>query len=154
MILIAVHLGAVLATHAFTSHPQRASSPLKTIARQSKRGRSPSEAASVRRFVQDFYDWYIPMENRRDEARLNKVKLHKKDQADEMPDEIVAINSRPEMFSRELRHALLEDRKAQEKNSDYIVGIDFDPFTDAQDIANHGLAGRAEHKGHYWLVHV
>jgi hypothetical protein len=72
-------------------------------------------SASVRSFVQDFYNWYIPLAMRRNSK----------------PDYSIAIWMKPKLFSPELVHKLHEDAKAQAK-ADEIVGLDFDPFLASQ----------------------
>lgn len=81
---------------------------------------SPAPAAtesSCQKFVQDFYNWYLP-----------KAKTAKGD-----PDALV-LKEKPTFLSRELFKALKEDSDAQAKDkSGDIVGLDFDPFLNSQD---------------------
>lgn len=121
MILFAIHLYALVATQTLKGHPQHAG--------------SPAEVASARRFVQGFYDWYLP-----------RVLKGKGDP------EMEAVKSKGAMFSPELRRALLEDRVAQSKDPTEVVGLDFDPFLNSQDIAKTYKAGKVEHSGQRWLV--
>ncbi|HEX9510533.1 MAG TPA: hypothetical protein VF939_08620 [Puia sp.] len=77
---------------------------------------------SARIFVQKFYDWYFP---------LFAAPGGKKDT---IPSSTVAINQRGEYFDIPLRKALIDDAKAQSKATE-LVGLDFDPFLNAQDVA-------------------
>ena len=81
---------------------------------------APAPAAtesSCQKFVQDFYDWYLPR------ARTAKG----------TPDDLV-LKEKPTFLSRELFKALKEDSDAQAKDkSGDIVGLDFDPFLNSQD---------------------
>ncbi len=123
MILLAVQLYALLAvqTQKRPVHPA-----------------SPVEVASVRRFAQQFYDWYTPKAN-----------------ADNSIDaEHLALTTRPPAFSPELRRALLEDWTAQSKVTGGIVGIDWDPFLGGQDPESRYWVRRIQHRGQIWLVSV
>jgi hypothetical protein len=90
-------------------------------------GQDESLAASARQFVQDFYDWYIP--------------LAKKDQGGTYYD--ISIHWRPQAFSKALVRALKEDRDAQKAAKDDPVGLDFDPFLNAQDFCEKNTVGKA-----------
>jgi hypothetical protein len=70
---------------------------------------------SVRNFVQEFYRWYVPEAR---DLRTNSLQL--------------ALKDRSYAFSPELFKALKEDSDARGKASG-IVGLDFDPFLNAQD---------------------
>ncbi len=95
-----------------------------------------AESGSVRRFVQGFYDWYTPKAFGSGDA------------------ELAALKTKSEMFTPELRRALLEDWKASSENADEIVGLDFDPFLNSQDPYTKYLAEKVEKKGASWLVSV
>jgi hypothetical protein len=69
---------------------------------------------SCRQFVQSFYDWYLP--------RANMLR------GDSQSD---ALRSKKSDFSQELFRALDADRQAQARST-RIVGLDFDPFLNAQ----------------------
>jgi hypothetical protein len=74
---------------------------------------SPSDR-SCRQFVQSFYDWYLPMANTlRGDSLSNALRTKKSD------------------FSQRLYRALYANRQAQAR-SPRIVGLDFDPFFNAQ----------------------
>jgi len=102
---------------------------------------SRAEIASVRRFVQRFYDWYTP-----------KV-LHENVDAEHL-----ALVKKGAEFAPELRHALLDDWQAQHdwnaKGNDGIVGIDWDPFLSGQDPANRYCVKKIERNGKRWRVSV
>ena len=46
---------------------------------------------------------------------------------------MTAIDQRPELFETELLKGLKDDIEKQSKNSEEVVGIDYDPFTMSQD---------------------
>ena len=123
MTFLAFHAYAFLAVQTKTVHAQNNS--------------AQTETASVHRFVQGFYDWYLP-----------RVLKGGGDP------EMEVIKTKGTMFSPELRKALLEDRLAQSKDPSEVVGLDFDPFLNSQDIAKSYTVGKIEHKGQAWLVNV
>ncbi len=71
---------------------------------------------SCRKFVQAFYDWYVP----------KAVGGHAGRSSDS------ALKYKRSAFSPELARSLTEDSNAQSKTSE-IVGLDFDPFLGGQD---------------------
>jgi hypothetical protein len=73
--------------------------------------------ASLRGFVQGFYDWYVP-------KALG-------DNAGPAWD--LVLRSRSSDLSPQLVQALREDLTAQAKAKGEIVGLDFDPFLNSQD---------------------
>ena len=81
------------------------------------REETPSQSDAVRKFVQDFYDWYVPASHRASSDR---------------PADIV-LRERPSVFDSNLARELKEDSDAQSKVQGDIVGLDFDPFLAAQD---------------------
>ena len=70
---------------------------------------------SCRRFVQGFYDWYVP--------RILKS-------ADTYE---IVLKNKPGLFSPALIRMLREDLSAAKANSGEIDGLDFDPFLNSQD---------------------
>ena len=73
--------------------------------------------ASCQKFVQDFYDWYLP--------RVLRWKGRSGD---------LVLKEKPAVLSPELAKALKEDSEAQAKDkSGDIVGLDSDPFLNSQD---------------------
>lgn len=74
-------------------------------------------ARLARDFVQRFYDWYVPALNH----------SHSEPASD------VVLREKKELLSDELYSALEDDRDAQAQVTGELVGIDYDPFTFAQD---------------------
>ncbi len=72
--------------------------------------------ASCRAFVQEFYNWYVP--------------IALKDSTE--PSSNVALRQRAASFEPELLRLLQEDAAAN-AGDDEIVGLDFDPFLSSQD---------------------
>jgi hypothetical protein len=72
-----------------------------------------------KKFVQDFYDWYLPKAT----ADVNKQGSTA---------EVLALKKRPDDFSRALKSALLTDAAATAKSTE-VVGLDGDPFLNCQD---------------------
>src|SRR5579872_3330643 len=72
----------------------------------------PDESASCRRFVQAFYDWYLPVSQK----QLKE------------PASNLAWRQKPAMFAPDLVRALKADADAQARAKGDIVGLDFDPF--------------------------
>ncbi len=77
---------------------------------------------SCREFVQQFYDWYV-----------SRAELHLKSRLAGPPSNDV-LQFRPQSLSAELAQALKEDIEAQAKVKDDLVGLDFDPFLNSQDV--------------------
>jgi len=92
---------------------------------------------SLHAFVQDFYDWYVPIALR-DHA---------------VPAWDFALKYRKQVFSAELFRALKEDSDAQAKASD-LVGLDFDPFLNSQDPSKRYEADSSTQKGNEYEVKV
>jgi hypothetical protein len=95
-------------------------------------------AKSCRDVAQSFYDWYVPM------ALKEK----------EMSSSDVAVRDKASLFSPELVRALNEDSQAQKKTEDEIVGLDFDPFLNTQDLAQHYVLRNVTAKGDKCMVDV
>lgn len=93
------------------------------------------EAASVRKCVQGFYDWYVPRALKGD-VEMQTLKIKASD------------------FTPTLRKALIDDYNAQGKSKDEVVGLDADPFLNSQDVANTYTVKKIEHEGHAWLASV
>src|SRR5215472_11763578 len=81
-------------------------------------GGEGTEARSAQKFVQDFYVWYLKEEK----------KEHKEDLS------TFAFKTKPQWFSDALIQGLKEDEAAQAKDPGEVVGLDFDPFLNAQDV--------------------
>ena len=91
--------------------------------------------ASATRFVEGFYAWYVP-------AAQNGWGLQ------------VATLDSARLFAPALLAALRADGEAQAANPDEVVGLDGDPFLDAQDFCEEYHAGAAHRKGGAILVDV
>jgi hypothetical protein len=91
---------------------------------------------SVRKFVQEFYEWYVP---KAPDLCTNSLEL--------------ALKHRSYVFSIELFKALKEDSDAQARARE-IVGLDFDPFLDTQDPCDRYELRGITRKGNTYLVEV
>lgn len=65
-----------------------------------------------------------------------------------------ALETKPELFSKAIISGLHEDETAQAKSPGYIVGIDFDPFVNAQDTCGPYKTGEVTHVGTTYRVEV
>jgi len=103
-------------------------------------GKTPHEIQkSCKKFVQGFYDWYVPSLTKNTKG----------------PTAEVAIASKKASFDPLLYRKLKDDFDAQAKVSGEIVGLDFDPFLNAQDIMDKYVIGKVtEKKGGNYLVAV
>lgn len=97
---------------------------------------------SARVFVQKFYDWYAVLVSATLEKRVNS------------PPDMVAIKARGYYFDGPLRKALIDDANAQAKIPGEIVGLDFDPFSNAQDKRAGYQTGNVKQIGNTFLVDV
>lgn len=95
-------------------------------------------AENARRFVQAFYDWYLPLTSR---------------SAPDPPWE-AAVKRRGEDLSPELAGALRADLAAQAETHGAIAGLDFDPFLDTQDPCERYSAAAASLRRGRYLVPV
>ena len=96
------------------------------------------EAASAQSFVQGFYDWYVKQSQQ--DNNLSGVEL--------------ALRDKPGLFSAALTHALREDLAASAKSPDEVVGLDFDPFLNAQDVCAPYKTGKVTKQGDTYDVEV
>jgi len=93
-------------------------------------------APSLLGFVQRFYDWYVP--------------LMLDGQTGAAWD--VTLRSRRASFDSTLLRALIEDREASARDSNDVVGLDFDPFLASQDPCSAYKVGAAsKHGDRYWV---
>lgn len=76
------------------------------------------DAQAVKAFVQGFYDWYAEASQR--DCAPPGVEL--------------ALEEKSALFDAKLMRALREDLDASAKSPDKVVGLDFDPFLNAQDV--------------------
>jgi hypothetical protein len=106
------------------------------------RAHSGSDAKAIRtvkRFVQGFLDWYVP----------EALEDHK------VPASDLALKHKQSAFSPALFRALKADSEAEAKDtSGFIVGLDFDPFLNAQDPCDHYKVGAVTHQRHRYLVEI
>jgi hypothetical protein len=108
-------------------------SPNKNAADVNK---APDKKKVCRQFVQDFYNFYVPLSG------------------DNQPSAEVAIEKRKSSFSPELYKQLKADFDAQAKVSGEIVGLDFDPFLNAQDVQERYIAGNVTERADHFFVDV
>ena len=107
---------------------------------QSVAAASASEACG--QFVQQFYDWYLA----REKALMS-------DESQESAFE-ATLSEKASSFSPGLVQALKDDLAASKKSSDEIVGLDFDPFLNAQDAPERYVVGEVRPKGDHYYVDV
>jgi hypothetical protein len=102
----------------------------------------PNLEESCRKFVQGFYDWYVPKAAAPDDKNAG-------------PSSDLALKQWRASFSAELYRLLREDSEAQAK-ADEIVGLDWDPFLNTQDPGDPPgdpyVVGSVKRKGEsYWV---
>jgi hypothetical protein len=85
---------------------------------------------SARAFVSQFYNWYVP------QALQDRAE----------PAWHVALKKKSEDFAPPLARLLRADWAAQDKCED-LVGLDFDPFLNSQDPAQHYEVGEITREG-------
>ncbi len=93
-----------------------------------------SNVASCKKFVKEFYTWYC----------FGKPE----------PKEEIVLKKKKSLLSPKLYAALKEDLDASAKSPGEIVGLDFDPFLNAQDVAEKYAVGDVKQKGANYLVDV
>jgi hypothetical protein len=96
------------------------------------RGKVDNTEESCRKFVQEFYDWYLP---------IVQGQASNKGPAWDM-----ALKYGGDAFSPELSARIREDSDAQSK-ADEIVGLDFDPFLNSQDPSEQFFVQNVARKG-------
>lgn len=104
---------------------------LALLAPAGARAADPACGTAATAFVQAFYDGYLSLARRTGTT----------------PAWIKALDRRPPAFDPPLARALRADAAAQAQVSDDIVGLDFDPFLNAQDPPDRLIAGPAEAAG-------
>lgn len=125
-IVLSLLCGSVVAVQAAETAPAQAiAQPQSALER------------SAQAFVQGFYSWYV---EKVDKANHWLVYDALENKRWPMSDTIVA--------------ALKADGEAQDKSPDEIVGIDFDPFLDAQDTCFPYKAGKVTRAGNKYQVEV
>lgn len=106
---------------------------------QSVNAQAADESAAARAYVKEFYTWYLPPVGKR---------------KDTTPDSVSALANKHFAFSPVLRKALQLDEDAAAKNPGEIVGIDFDPFLNAQDVSDSYQPAKVVKKGDVYRVDV
>lgn len=92
-------------------------------------------SGSLRHFVQEFYDWYIPKTSDPNNGRTSNL----------------VLKLRGSTLTSQLARGLKEDSEAQAKANE-IVGLDFDPFTNSQDPCERYEVGKITRKEEtYWI---
>jgi hypothetical protein len=99
---------------------------------------TPGEREPLRVFVQEFYNWYVPV-------ALSDSSI---------PPSEIALKERNSSFGPKLAKALMENYLAQAKSPGELVGLDFDPFLNAQDPCERYEVGTATRKGKIYLVDI
>ncbi len=93
---------------------------------------------SPRKFVQDFYEWYVPMASR----------SHSEDASN------IALKKKSAVFSAELLKALKEDAQAAAKSPGEVVGLDWDPFLNSQEQIDRCVIGNVTEKNGSFRVDI
>lgn len=97
-----------------------------------------SDADAAKRFVQDFYTWYLQEEKKDHDVALDDF----------------AIKTKPKWFSAAIIQGLEEDEAAQAKSPDEVVGLDSDPFLNSQETCEPYKAGKVTAAGSGYRVEV
>jgi hypothetical protein len=93
-----------------------------------------TRGASCRKFAQEFYTWY------------RRATEHNGYEA--------VLTSKSSLLDRPLLRALRADLAAQKRTPGEIVGLDFDPFLNSQDIADAYTAQGVSQRGDRYFVNV
>lgn len=101
-------------------------------------GGEASAPDSVKKFVQNFYDWYVP----------------KAVSSRSAPAWSKAVKEKEKCFSPYLGRMLRDDSEAQANAKWEIVGLDFDPFLNSQDSGKRYSVGKLVPKKEVYLVEV
>lgn len=97
-----------------------------------------AQAQSAKAFVQGFYDWYMG-------------EMQKESNDDLIAD---ALKSKRWPFSAAIVTALRADEEAQSKSPEDVVGIDFDPYLNAQDTCFPYKTGKVTASGSQYRVEL
>ena len=110
------------------------------VALQAQIPTTPSQPQDCGPFVQQFYNWYVAKEHALMKSNSRESALE------------VTLREKRSSLSPELVKGLKEDLAASKKSPGEIVGLDFDPFLNAQDIAERYLVGKITPKGdRHWV---
>lgn len=96
------------------------------------------DAQAVKAFVQEFYDWYVEASQR--DCSPPGLEL--------------AVEDKSALFDAGLMRALREDLDASAKSPGEVVGLDFDPFLNAQGVCAPYKVGRVASDGDIYRVEV
>ena len=91
---------------------------LSSFSISSQERRPQSASSSCRKFVGEFYSWYLAADSK----------------GDQRPAGSVALKYRPYLFSRAIVQAIRGDYQAQEKAGSDLVSLDADPFVGADGL--------------------
>lgn len=98
---------------------------------------SVNDKAAVKMFVQQFYDWYVPLYNKGTPAT-----------------DLMALKQKSVYFDATLGSAIKKDYTGQPANAGEILGLDGDPFLNAQDTGFDYQAGNVKQVGNKFLVDI
>ncbi|MBS1529493.1 MAG: hypothetical protein JSU01_04225 [Bacteroidetes bacterium] len=101
-----------------------------------------NDKESARLFVQKFYDWYNNLSN--------TDSLHKSD----TNIDFYTVKHKPQYFDKTLLNAFNKYYDAMPKHADEIVGLDFDPILDAQDIGFDYQTGTVKQIGDKFFIDI
>jgi hypothetical protein len=101
-----------------------------------KNADSAGGAEQARKAVDDFYAWYVPMQHGTNNAAMR------------------AVHDRPTLFSANLVTALRADSTASARSPGEVVGLDGDPFLNAQDPCDHYTSRGVAEVGSRYFVQV
>lgn len=96
-----------------------------------------TQAQSAKAFVQSFYDWYTGEMQKNEDGPVSDP-----------------LKSKRWPFSPTIVAALRADQEAQAKTPDDVVGIDFDPYLNAQDTCFPYKTGKVTASGSQYRVEV
>jgi hypothetical protein len=124
----------IAACHQKSEAPHVAPAVPSSIAQPVLSTEETAPEKSCHTFVQEFYDWYFDRLNSEDGARKNSPTAEQE-----------VLNRKQPVLALSLRQMLREDSEAQAHSND-IVGLDFDPYINAQDWNGKYKVQRAEVK--------
>jgi hypothetical protein len=95
-----------------------------------------AEQQSCGKFVQSFYDWYVP----------TAAQTHKGAASD------IALHTKASYFAPELAAQMKASYVVEDTRTGYIVGLDFDPFLSGQDPGDPYTTGKIKVANHHCVV--
>jgi len=101
-----------------------------------------NEKENARVFVQQFYDWYKKLYNEGVTA------------TDNVGTDVYMIKHKPQYLDDSLLKAFIEYYKAEPKEADEVVGLDFDPILDSQDIGWDYQTGKVKQVGDKFFIDI